>query len=227
MDKSWKEIKTYLQICIDSQRETRAAIIRRAGLSKDSYFKIFRDDRLDKPMRKATVNRLARALNLVVVEYINGLPQIYSRTELEREKHYANIFSAQDLIEHALAAMEFSDLSALTGISVSSLKSIYENVSGDITVDDETLKNIDSVIKGEIHLDEDGNFVRWVAKDETIHDQGLRLLLTEENRNKHGITDMEEHELVLIDAGRKSCSTLESWISVLYSLRALGAGKNN
>ena len=73
----WSEVKRFLHSQIDAEQTTQFEIIRLAGLSRNSYYKIFGSDRANTPMQRKSVYGLAKALDLHV-QYEDGIPQFES-----------------------------------------------------------------------------------------------------------------------------------------------------
>lgn len=81
---SWKTTKAFLRDRIDSSPGSRASLIERAGLSRDAYYKLFKYGRLDRSMRKGTIDKLCAALNLNV-HYVGGYPAFSVKTISDSE----------------------------------------------------------------------------------------------------------------------------------------------
>lgn len=246
MLKSWKEVKNFLKECIESEPSSQSEVIKRAGLSRDTYYKLFAPGRAEAPMRKATVHGLADALFLSV-RYENGFPQ-FSTLNRDSKGFVTSVAHAQEVIKHALdvgADMEY--LAKFCKIPIEELEQIMSasnfsktipvryiqyialaigkravlHPSGKITIEPSKVVEISPEID-----DSTRRHVRLMRKfrerdEKGTSDSGLLELMDNKNRNKHMISDAEAIELISIANRRNTQTTLEHWISILYTLRGL------
>ena len=243
MNTSWKEVKAYLKERIDSSSISPSEITGKSGLSKDSYYTIFATGREDSPMRKSTVYGLATALNLSVT-YTNKFPQFSEMNLIESNN--VPIHFAREALQ--MAIKEFGDVEGLAEkilIPVSYLNEILSpNASKQMQISRDLFVTIGYFISKKLTIDPTGkleyvspepytmekmlehlvdpetmtfDFTGW----EDIKDSGLQELFDEKNINKYDITIGERMEMSKISIRRKSDTTVDHWVSILYTLRSL------
>jgi len=243
MNSSWKEVKQKLKDLIEASQISDHEAIRKAGLSRSTYYQLFDPDRVDSPMHKSTVFALAKALNHHA-KYVDGIPRFSPILALQP---YAAAKYVQDAINVGVALTgSLWQLSQKSKIDISHLRTIMDAPPG-AQIDIAALNALDNVIN-QIDLEKDlkaresspvanpemakdrqtnhsvaasGGLVQNSDKLNTISDTGLRQLITEENLKKYNISDTERSELSMISHNRNSQTTLEHWVSVLFTLRAL------
>ena len=244
MNTSWKEVKAYLKERIDSSSISPSEITGKSGLSKDSYYTIFATGREDSPMRKSTVYGLATALNLSVT-YTNKFPQ-FSEMNLS-EFNNVPIHYAREALQMALN--EFGDIEGLAdgiGLPVSYLNEILSpNASKQMQISRDLFVTIGYVINKKLIIDPTGKLeyvspepftmekmlehlvdpenmgFDFTVRSEDVKDSGLQELFNEKNIEKYDITIGDRIELSKISIRRKSDTTLDHWVSILYTLRSL------
>ncbi len=230
--KSWKEVKKYLNDLIEAQPVSNFEVVARSGLSRDSYYKIFSPEREDSPMRSTTVYGLANALDLSV-EYVDNFPQFEQKGKGDSlrisRKHAHEAF--EKAVEIA-GSIEY--LSELTDIPLDTLKELAMPIAimrGGIS---RILFLRMGMALGRAILLHPNGKIEFISDDikENIlagysapeiqaSDVGLLQLLEEENTIEYKISESEIIELTMISQNRKSQTTIEQWISILYTLRAL------
>ncbi len=243
MHKSWQEVKKHLKQLIEAEPISELAVIKSAGLSRNSYYKIFAPDRKNSPMRKATVHALAKVLRQQI-KYVDGFPQFSPILALS--PHAAARY-VKDTIKHGTkltgSLWQFSQKSGIDESHLLKIMDASPEVPIDILVLD-ALENAIAQIDLEGALKERDSStiaIPELAKDgQTYHsettlgeifqnsdklvttsDKGLLQLTTEENLLKYNISDTERSELSMISQNRNSQTTIEHWVSILYALRAL------
>jgi hypothetical protein len=243
MLESWKEVKQFLKNLIETQQISDHEAIRRAGLSRSTYYQLFDPAREDSPMRQATVFALARVLHHVV-KYTDRIPQFSPILALQP---YAAARYVQDAINVGVALTgSLWELSQKSKIDISHLRTIMD-APPETQIDELTLETLDITIaqldlerdlkarksspRVNSEIAKDGQTRQSVTASEeigqssdklnTISDTGLLQLITDENLIKYNISDTERSELSMISQNRHSQTTLEHWVSILYTLRAL------
>ncbi len=248
MLESWKEVKEYLKKCIESVPGSQFDVIKRAGLSRDTYYKLFSPERANAPMRKATVNGLADALSLGVY-YEDGFPQ-FSALNRDDSGIVTSVAHAQEAIKKVLdtgASLEY--LASFSKIPIEELEQIMSAPNYSRTVPFRYLAFIAGAIGQDARIDPSGtgkiiiepsrrNQFSLEINESTLNnvkllnpfddkgkirtsDSGLLQLMEYENRRKHEIIDAEALELLAIAQRRNTQTTIDHWISILYALRAL------
>ncbi len=243
MNTSWKEVKTYLKERIDSSSISPSEIVRKSGLSKDSYYTIFAHGRENSPMRKSTVYGLAVALNLSV-EYTKNFPQ-FSDLNLSQHNNVP-IQYAREALQVAIEEFgDTEDLAKQIGVPVSLLNEILSpNATKQMQISRTLFVSIGYVIGRKLIIDPSGK-LEYVSPEaytkakffqhlvdpnklefdftvrENIKDSGLLELFSEKNIEKYDVTIGERIELSQISIRRKSDTTLDHWVSILYTLRSL------
>ncbi len=246
MNTSWKEVKKYLKDRIDSEPISPSEIIGKSGLSRDSYYRIFASGRENSPMRRSTVYGLAVALNLSV-EYANKYPQ-FSDLNISTYNNVPIHFAREALQVAVDDVGDTNRLADLIGVTASLLDEILSpSAVKQIQVSRTLFVRIGSAIGRRLLIDPSGK-LEYLPKDESITnaenevsylphstkhlpydfnvladivDSGLRELFEPRNIKKHGITDGERFELSLISWRRKSNTSMDHWVSILYTLRSL------
>ena len=244
--RTWKIVKNELKNFLDSDPRSNLEIIGKAGLSKDAYYKLFKGDRLDSPMRRATVEGLARALNLTCMFPHGGLPSFTTKELLTDSLNTANV---KEAIEYAInIAGSIDQLAELTDIP-------SDELTGYIQSDDPS-KPISILILHKIALAIDRTLI--VFGDESISlvddlghdpkmqptlvkidlstlapvnthytpqilDKGLFKLMDNDIRLKHDITNDEIKVLSHIQDSRETDGTVDQWINILYAIRGLNS----
>ena len=84
MNKSWKDVKEKLKALIEAEQISDNEVIRKAGLSRNTYYKLFTPDREYSTMRKSTVFALAKVLHQHV-KYLNEIPQFSNIDKFETD----------------------------------------------------------------------------------------------------------------------------------------------
>jgi hypothetical protein len=243
MLKDWYEVKKYLKDRIDSEQGSQFAVIEKAGLSRDSYYKLFAPEREKSPMRKSTVMGLAKALRIEVV-YEYGIPQ-FTRKVTTKSSIFA--VNARDGLEYAIRlGGSIETIAEKSKIRLEVLQSVLEPTNYDTEVSvhlfSKIAKAIDRVLivydNGFIDFEEygyggpeppEGEPVmapRWWHDEELdqlddVTDIGLIELIDQDNRKKYEISDSEAIELSQLSRSRQSDGTLTQWVSILFALRAL------
>jgi hypothetical protein len=223
MNSSWKDVKQNLKDLIEADQISDHEAIRKAGLSRSTYYQLFDPDRVESPMHKSTVFALAKVLNHHV-KYVDGIPQftqMLARPSRISAKHVHE--SIDKAVEITGSLAKFSRLS---GMDIDQLNTLMD-LSPNTIIDISSLDLIDSAIdrldlkrisKGPMKSPE----VNIGKVDENIiSDNGLLQLLTGENLTKHNISESERSELLMISQNRNTQTTIEHWVSILYTLRAL------
>ena len=244
MNTSWKEVKAYLKERIDSSSISPSEITGKSGLSKDSYYTIFATGREDSPMRKSTVYGLATALNLSVT-YTNKFPQFSEMNLIESNN--VPIHFAREALQ--MAIKEFGDVEGLAEkilIPVSYLNEILSpNASKQMQISRDLFVTIGYFISKKLTIDPTGKLeyvspepftmekmlehlvdpenmgFDFTVRSEDVKDSGLQELFNEKNIEKYDITIGDRIELSKISIRRKSDTTLDHWVSILYTLRSL------
>ena len=241
--KSWQEVKKHLKQLIEAEPISELAVINKAGLSRNSYYKIFAVDRKDSPMRKATVSALAKVLRHQT-KYVDGFPQFspipalspYTAAQYVKDaiKNGTNLtgslwqFSQNSGIDES-HLLKIMDASAEVQIDILILDAL-ENAIAQLDLkralkerDSSTIAIPEMAKDGQPYHSETtlGEIFQNSDKLITISDTGLLQLITDENIIKYNISDTERTELSMISHNRNSQTTLEHWVSVLFTLRAL------
>lgn len=243
MHKSWQEVKKHLKQLIEAEPISELAVIKKAGLSRNSYYKIFAADRKNSPMRKATVYALAKGLRHQT-EYVDGFPQF--SPILAQSSHSAARYVNEAIKYGTFLSGSLWQFSKKSGIDESHLLKIMD-ASAEVQIDILILEALENAIKqldleralqerdsstvaipelakdGQTYHSETtlGEIFQNTDKLITISDTGLLQLLTDENISKYNISDTERTELSMISQNRNSQTTIEHWISILFALRAL------
>ena len=245
MNKSWKEVKEYLKDNVDSAAISPFEIIKRSGLSRDAYYKIFGKGRENSPMRRSTVYGLANALNLKV-EYAEKLPQFTGR---KNSADFIPLYLAREAIQYAIGiAGGVEALSRRRNVTLDSfVRLISPTESDNRPIPINFLTKAGSLIGLSLQIDPSGKaeystkteeHVFIMANDEIdgdlhldayldyysyphVTDVGLDQLFENSNIQKFHISELERRELFLIATFRNSQTTLDHWVSILYALRAL------
>jgi len=242
--KQWKDVKTQLKILLEDDDRSHLTIFKDAGLSTDTYYKLMDDNRENKPMRKATIVGLAKALNIECT-FHNGFPffgtiNIYLKTKngptvrgiVERAIKHAEYvhFLAQetDIQDSVLESIINSD-SEFKTISLKDFRKIVNYIGLSLSIwSDNTIALMDTkaqVTELDLFLHERSNLSKQIPEDNLdapgISDKGLLELIEPDNRLKHAITEHEIKELANIHRSRNSKGTLDQWITILYVNRSL------
>jgi hypothetical protein len=242
--KQWKDVKTQLKILLEDDDRSHLAIFKDAGLSTDTYYKLMDDDRDNKPMRKATIQGLAKALNIECT-FHNGFPffgtiNIHLKTK--------NGPTVREIVELAIKHAEYVHFLSLdTGIPDSELNSIINSDSKFKTISlkdfrkivnyvglnlsiwsDNSIVLMDKaaqVTELDLFFQERSNLPKHNPEDildaPGISDKGLLELIEPNNREKHNITEHEIKELASIHRSRNSKGTIDQWVTILYVNRSL------
>jgi len=255
MPNSWKEFKRHLKSLIDGEPLSNYKVIQRAGLSRDAYYKLFSPDRENSAMRKSTVYSLAATLKQSV-EYVNGIPQFsdfifefpISLAQSALNIAVAEAGGVKELAEKVKLPvgqlnilLSTNDTSTEGTVSRSFLVKVGSLIGRVLVVDssgvptylsetdsnDYLLKyeDLETVNKKLAPIQELSTIVE-IDDLETIPDKGLQELLKSNNVNKYTISAKEQMELSLICRLRKSQSSMENWISILFALRTLGTNND-
>jgi len=229
MLESWREVKEYILNVIEHEWGSEFDVMKEAGLTRDSYYKIFSPERLDRPMRKATVYGLAKALDFPV-RYRKGIPQ-FTVLEQNEAGEYVTLKSfARKALKYAIrVAGSIDELSQITLIPKETLTEILSESNDDSDVRIDYFYKIGAALNRELNVDYTGELTLYHPDtnkfDEDsidILDEGLNQLLTKkENRTKHNISDIEAEVLVRIYQKISTQATIDRWTSLLYSLRGL------
>lgn len=236
-------MKQQLRVLIESEQIADFEIFRRAGLSRSTYYQLLDPARENSPIRKTTTHALAQILHQDV-QFIDGIPQFSPK--LARSKNISAKY-VQKAIRNAVELTgSLEKFSRLSDINIFQLKAILE-LSSDTIISISSLDQIEIAID---RLDMErlpgGGENNRVSKFESnkseqskhsepeskglvlgseeltdIADVGLQQLFKDENIDKYKIAECEVAELSMISLGRNSQTTLEHWVSILYTLRAL------
>lgn len=242
--KQWKDVKTQLKILLEDDDRSHLAIFKDAGLSTDTYYKLMDDDRDNKPMRKATIEGLAKALNIECT-YHNGFPFFGTININLKTKNNKTV---KEIVERAIEHAEYVPfLSQETGIPDAELENIINSDSKFKTISlkdfrkivnsiglnlsiwsDNTIALMDSkaqVAELDLYSQDRTNLSKQNPEDNVdapgISDKGLLELIEPNNRLKHAITEHEIKELASIHRSRNSNGTIQQWLNILYSIRGL------
>ena len=237
MNNSWKEVKAYLKERLDSSPLTPTEIIGLSGLSKDSYYTIFAPGRENSSMRKSTVKGLCNALNLTV-EYKDRFPQ-FSDPE-PGERNYVLMKHAQEALQAVMKEVPKERIAVAMGIPLKVLRTILSGDPGmPMQLPLSMFRELAFQLKSNLVIFESGRIEihsptsfegkHIVPIDKggsdsairNINDVGLQELLSEDNIAKYDISDGECKELANISINRNSSTTLDHWVSILYTLRSL------
>lgn len=239
MLKDWIEVKTYLKDQIDSSEDSPSELMGKAGLSKDSYYKLFAPERLSSPMRKSTVHGIAAALSLDV-SYEYGIPQ-FIREDTNFES--IPISNAREALETLLLwEGPIESIAEKSKVPVEDILNILNSTSKHPDIPLDFLLKISTSLKMKLTVWENG----FVSFDHTnsdkidkpwlvpllwhegiagvIHeivDEGLQELVGGSSSEFHKITESEITELARIAENRQSNGSLNQWVSILYSIRSL------
>ncbi len=243
MLESWKEVKQFLKNLIEAQQISDHEVIRRAGLSRSTYYQLFDPARENSPMRQATVFALAKVL-YQGVKYIDGIPQF--SPILARSKNITAEYVQKAITDAIHTVGSIEKLSRLADLNIFQMQTLL-NLSPNTVIDMSTLDQVSIAIE-KLDLDrisegsksslktnfEEGHPVGSNVSEgdtgikvlkhdelENVSDHGLLQLITEENLKKYNISDTERSELSMISQNRNSQTTIEHWVSILYALRAL------
>ena len=242
--RQWKDVKTQLEILFEDDDRSHLAIFKEAGLSTDTYYKLMDNDRVSKPMRKATIEKLANALNIECT-FHNGLPFFGTININLKTKNGPTV---KEIIELAIKHAEYLHfLSLETGIPDAVLESIVNSDSQFKTISLKDFRKIVNYVGLNLSIWSDNSIVLVdqaaqvteldlffmelgkLPKHETediidapnISDKGLLKLIEPINCEKYDITEHEIKELANIHRSRNSDATIDQWISVLYVNRSL------
>lgn len=221
------------------------AVIKRAGLSRNSYYKIFAPDRQKSPMRKSTVYSLADVLNQQV-QYVEGFPQF---TINQESGDFIPLHLAREAIQHLITvAGSVEELSNRTKVPIELFWDLISPDASDTRpVSELFLMKMGAYNGLSLRIDPSGNaeYINKTEKPSFVFeedrfdeskliedfldyngypkpaDSGLHELFEEINIDKYQISESERQELFLIATIRNSDSTLERWVSILFNLRAL------
>ncbi len=245
MNKSWSDVKKYLKAQIDVSPMSGIQIIENSGLSRDAYYKIFAPGREDAPMRKSTVYGLSKTLKLDV-EYVDGLPQFSNIQDTDNAIPIQNALEALHEVIEVAGGIE--ELSKKSHISISLLNTLISASEDDARkvplnflvrlgavnglslqidergkacysrgVEEHIYIPLNDEIEGDLHLDAFLDYYHYPK----VVDPGLSKLFEDINIDKHQISESEKKELFLIATLRHSQSTMDHWISILYTIRDL------
>jgi hypothetical protein len=120
----WIDVKCYLKDRIDSSGKPPSQVMKEAGLSTDSYYKLFESGRYSSPMRGSTVHGLASVLFLDV-RYENGIPQ-FDELWLSSPSSFSLSFH-KDGDQMGLCAFGFSDTEELKQFYYGGVEVIIES----------------------------------------------------------------------------------------------------
>jgi len=243
--KQWKDVKTQLKILLEDDDRSHLAIFKDAGLSTDTYYKLMDDDRDNKPMRKATIEGLAKALNIECT-YHNGFPFFGTININFKTKNGKTV---REIVKRAIEHAEYVRfLSQETGISDAELENIINSDSKFKTISLKDFRKIVNSIGLNLSIWSDNTIALMDSKaqvteldlffqDRTnpselnpeenllvvpgISDKGLLELIEPNNLLKHAITVHEIKELASIHRSRNSNGTIDQWITILYVNRSL------
>ena len=242
--KGWPDVKEQIKILLESDERSHLAIFKEAGLSTDTYYKLVDDDRADTPMRKATVEGLAKALNIECT-YHHGLPffgaiNIFLKTKngpTVREvvqlaiNHAGDIYSLS--LETGIPDSELSSIINSTNehktISLTLFRKIVQSIGLNLSIwSDNTIALMDKaarVTELDLYFHSNSNVPTENPEEDIdvpgISDRGLLELIKPDNRSKHAITEHEIKELASIHRSHLSNSTKDQWITILYVIRSL------
>ena len=136
--RTWNDVKSDLIALFKSDGRSISAIIREAGMSRDTYYKLNDSAKSDSPLRKSTTKRLAKALNVPCV-YYDGFPY-FDRVHLKSET--LNRISAGDLIIQAAGAVGVAPLADTAGIPRKDFRRMLESDPDIEVISFKSLKNI-------------------------------------------------------------------------------------
>jgi hypothetical protein len=226
MLKSWKEVKKYLLKEIERAGKSEFTVVKDAGLTRDSYYKIFAFDRWERPMRKATVYGFGRALGYRV-RYQAGIPQFSIIGKNESGENVTSKYFAREALKSAIRlAGSIDELARLTSIE----KDLFNEILSDSNDDSDVSTSVFVKIASELHagllIHRSGEiFIKKAGFDVTAQDaldEGLEdLIANKQNRAIHSISDIEAELMLEIYRKLGTQATIDQWISVLYSLRGL------
>ncbi len=242
--RSWNDVKGELKSYLEADPRSKFEIIEKAGLSKDAYYKLFAPERSGSPMRRGTVEGLAKALNLTCMYPHGGMPSFGTEELLTQSLHTAN---TKETIQYAINIVGNIELLAeKTEIRASELSSYLEPDKQDKPISIQTLNKIAQAINRTLIVfgdnsislvDEFGydpnnqpTIVRVdlstlapVDRNYTpqIYDNGLFELIHHDIRKKHDITEQEIKVLAHIQNDLETNGTLSQWVNILYAIRGL------
>ena len=218
MHKSWNEFKIYLKALIDAEPISNYEVISRAGLSRDAYYKLFAPEREDSSMRKGTVYGLAEALDYSV-NYVNSIPQFVQK--LARSKNITANYVQSSIQSAVRITGSLETFSRLSNINIFQLKDLMK-LSPETVIGISSLDQVNKAI-GKLDQDMTSQVSKITSEGHLsdITDHGLLQLINPDNIRKYNISDTERIELTMIAYNRNSQTTLEHWVSVLFTLRAL------
>jgi DNA-binding phage protein len=240
--RTWIDVKSELKNLFKTDGRSISAIIRKAGMSRDTYYKLDDSAKSVSPLRKSTTKRLAKALNVPCV-YYHGFPY-FDRVHLKSET--LNGITAGDLIIQAAGAVGVAPLADTAGIPTMEFRRMLDSDPDVEVISFKSLKNIVKTLGYELAIVGDNSLAlidkntEYSKKDSPImgstalgvnetdslsisgiSDRGLLELFAPDNLAKHNITEQELKELGFIHSSRKSHGTISQWINILYSIRGL------
>jgi len=244
--RDWEIVKDELKAYLDANPRSKFEIIEKAGLSKDAYYKLFSENRKKSPMRRATVEGLAKALNLSCMYPHGGIPSFDAEEPLTESLKQAN---TKDAIKYAIDIVGSIELlSEKTDIPVDYLQNWAESDNPEMSISIEALHKIANSINRTLIVFGDNaiSLVDTLGGDPEMQpsivridlstlapvnsyytpqilDRGLQELISYENRKKHEITDQEIKALSHIQDSRETDGTISQWINILYAIRGLNS----
>ena len=243
--RSWEDVKKELKNLIDIDERSITAIIKEAGLSRDTYYKLDDPAKFESPMRKTSVKRLAKVLN-VPCDYNNEIPYL---NEVHINSPTLSGVTPKDIIKYAIGTVgKVPVLAEAIDVSETEIMRIAASDNEDKVISFTLLKKIVQTIGKELVIVGDNSLALLDGKEEIskidspilktptskigvtdnfsisgISDRGLLELLSPDNLVKHDISDQELEELSSLQRSRKSHGTISQWINILYSIRALAS----
>ena len=244
--RDWKIVKKELKNYLDSDPRSNLEIIGKAGLSKDAYYKLFKTDRLKKPMRRATVEGLAKALNLTCMYPHGGFPSFDTKELLTDSLNTANV---KEAINYAInIAGSIDQLAELADIPSDELSGYIQPDEPGMKISIQILHKIalaidrTLIVFGDASIslvddlghnpDMQPTLVRIdlstlapvnINYTPQILDKGLFKLMDNDIRKKHDITNDEIKVLSHIQDSRETDGSVDQWINILYAIRGLNS----
>ena len=256
--RSWETVKDELKSYMDADPRSKFEIFEMAGLSRDAYYKLFPIKKVDEskqqaeerkkkakaPMRRATVEGLAKALNLTCMFSPGGWPTFSTADPLAG---YLNNANTKEAVKYAIKiAGGLEILSEKADIPISELESISQSDSQDTPTSLHTLHKIaqaidrtlivfgndstslvsnpnhdPSVSPTTVKFDLSTLAHVGVSESPRILDAGLKQLVFGDSSLKHEITNNEIKILSQIQDSSETDGTLTQWTNILYSIRGL------
>jgi hypothetical protein len=249
--RDWKAIKDELKSYMDADPRSKFEIIEKAGLSRDAYYKLFpteeakdSEKKANAPMRRATVEGLAKALNLTCMFSPGGWPTFSAADPLAG---YLNNANTKEAVKYAIEiAGSLELLSEKADISTSELESILKSDSQHTPTSLHTLHRIAQAIDRTLIVFGDDSItlvnnhshgpsaspttvkldlstLAHVGANDSprIMDEGLKQLVFGDSGLKHEITENEIKMLSQIQDSSETDGTLTQWTNILYSIRGL------